>query len=257
MSWNLRRLWGGPADYGEPTRCVAETILAEAPDVLTLLEVSAADVVTLSAAADMRCVHHPYHESVSPKVGGLAVCVRGGWEVVGGGQRFVDEEDWYYVMSEVKRGDHVFNVLAVHLRPYDYAARRLGAGVRALTHGEVDPLADLGRDGEGVIRGQANQVAALLLRVGRLKDPTVVAGDFNSTRDTALHAALRRHLMDAWERGGFGFGGTIDVGDWVPLRVDYVYASPDFSVTKAAVPGVGCSDHRPVVADLGVGGGSP
>jgi endonuclease/exonuclease/phosphatase (EEP) superfamily protein YafD len=250
MSWNLRRFWGGPADGGSPGACVAAAIDALDPDVLTLLEVSAADVKLLEAAAGMRCVHHPYRASTSDRVGGLAACTRRAWTVTGGGQRFVDGEDWYYVRSEVTSGESVFNLLAVHLTPYDYAARRLTTGVKELTRGQADTLTELGRDGEVVFRGQADQTAALLERVRRFRDPTVVAGDFNSTRDTSLHRQLRQHLADTWERGGVGFGGTIDVADWLPLRIDYVYASPDFDVVSSTVPALGCSDHRPVVSEL-------
>ena len=48
MSWNLRRLWGGPDDGGDPMACATEAIEAADPDVLTLLEVSAVDVSLLA-----------------------------------------------------------------------------------------------------------------------------------------------------------------------------------------------------------------
>ena len=68
---------------------------------------------------------------------------------------------------------------------------------------------DLGRHGQRVQRAQSDQAIALLHRMGRLKDPTLVAGDFNSTRDAALHVGLRRHLTDTWERAGLGL--AVDV----------------------------------------------
>ena len=253
MTWNLRRLWGGPADGGDPAACVAEVVRAERPDVLTLLEVSRDDTDAVAAELGLQCVHHPYKATGSTRHGGLAICSRGGrWSLrKGSGQRFVDHEDWFYVASEVVGpGDAVFNVLAVHLTPYDYAAKRLRTGVRELARGEAATLAELGRSGQATFRGQSHQAAALLQRVQRFRDPTVVAGDFNSTRDASLHIALRQHLTDTWERGGLGFGGTIDFADVLPLRIDYVYASHDFGVMRADVPTVGCSDHRPVQVDL-------
>ena len=169
----------------------------------------------------------------------------------GSGQRFVDDEDWFYVFSEVRRDDRLFNVLAVHLTPYDYAAQRLRTGVKELaTKGDPSSLQDLERSSEQVVKGQSDQAAALLHRVRRLEHPTVVAGDFNSTRDAALHTQLRQHLVDTFERGGFGFGGTLDVGGWLPLRIDFVYASPRFAVLGSRVVPAGCSDHRPVVSEL-------
>ena len=234
MTWNLRRLWGGPADGGDPAKCVADTIALENPDVITLLEVSLEDVDKLGRALDLRCVHATYLKSSSSKKGGLASCVRGSrWHLNGGGGlRFVDDEDWFYVFSEVQRAGDVFNVLAVHLHPYEL---------------QMNDIKDISQD---VVRAQSDQSAALLARVERFRDPTVVAGDFNSTRDAALHSSLREHLTDAWERGGFGFGSTATFYNWLPLRVDYVYASDDFAVVDARVPAVGCSDHRPVVTRL-------
>lgn len=248
MSWNLRRLWGGPDDDGDPLRCAITAIGDADPDVLTLLEVSRDDLDALEAALDMTCAHSPYIRSASPRKGGLAACARHRWSLVSGGpQRFVDDEDWYYVSTEVERGGRVFNLLAVHLYPYAFAAKHLR---RDLTQLDPDDLSELSRDGSQTVKAQSDQSAALLDRVARFRDPTVVAGDFNSTRDAALHVALRRSMTDAWERGGTGFGATIDLLDHLPLRIDYVYASDDFAVADATVPDVGCSDHRPVVTRL-------
>jgi len=251
MSWNLRRLWGGPADGGDPRACAVDVVRAEAPEVLTLMEVSADNVAWLAEALDLECRHHTYREGQGRQRGGLATCTRGErWSLgKGGGQRFVDAKDWYFVQAEV-RGPTVFNLLAVHLSPYDYAAQRLRTGVRELARGEASTLAQLGRSGREVFKGQSDQAAALLDRVGRFRDPSVVAGDFNSTRDAALHVALRRQLVDAWEEGGMGYGGTIAFAEVLPLRIDYVYATRDFGVAGARVPPAGCSDHRPVVVDL-------
>jgi endonuclease/exonuclease/phosphatase (EEP) superfamily protein YafD len=252
MSWNLRRLWGGPDDGGDATSCVVSAIEATAPDVLTLLEVSANDVALLSERLDLVCVQHPYLEGGAPKTGGLALCTRGArWRFrSGAGRRYVDHEDWYYVAGEVESAHRVFNVLAVHLSPYEYVAKKLKASVSELTRGEPDPIVDLSRRSETIVRGQSDQSAALLERVDKFRDPSVVGGDFNSTRDSALHAALREVLKDTWEIGGEGFGGTVHLFDWLPLRIDYIYASHEFRVEKTSVLDVGCSDHQAVVTDL-------
>lgn len=237
MTWNLRRLWGGPGDGGDPMACAIAAIRAADPEVLTLLEVSRADLDALGPALAMDCAHATYRSGGGRTKGGLAVCARGGaWTLRSGeGQRFVDPSDWHYVFAEVARGERVVNVLAVHLRPYELA---------------MNDWLEVGREGSEVVAAQSDQAAALLDRMGRLKDPTVVAGDFNSTRDAALHAGLRRHLTDSWERAGLGFGGTVRLGGWAPLRVDFVYASRDLAVGRARVPEAGCSDHRPVVTEL-------
>lgn len=252
MSWNLRRLWGGPGDGGDAISCAIRGIAAQDPDVLTLLEVSADDVRTLSKKAGLVCTHHTYTADGDSREGGLATCTRGDrWSLsTGAGQRFVDDEDWYYVSSEVRSEVGVFNVLAVHLFPYRYVSRTIRSSLSRLTQGDTEPISEFAEHGEQIARSQSDQSAALLDRVDKFLDPTVIGGDFNSTRDSALHAALRGSLADAWERGGLGFGATVFLFDHLPLRVDYVYASHEFGVRSTTVPDLGCSDHRPVVTDL-------
>lgn len=255
MTWNVRRLWGPPeaigndADRARATRCVVDVVDAEDPDILALLEVTAADVASLASRLDLSCVHGDYLGLERSDLGGVALCARGDrWQILSGGpRRFVDDDDWTYAFAEFERDGHVFNAFGVHLQPYAFgtAARRVG-----LNHGDPRGLLDLGRHGHEVSRAQGDQAAALLARMAHLRDPAVVLGDFNSTRDTALHVALRRVLDDAWEKGGRGFGATVKFLDAVPLRVDYAYVSSAFDVRSARVPAAGCSDHEPVVADL-------
>ncbi|MCB9668794.1 MAG: endonuclease/exonuclease/phosphatase family protein [Alphaproteobacteria bacterium] len=227
LSWNVQRLWG-PGEAEAPA-CVAATIARAEPDVVALMEVSRANLEALGSLG-LECVHTTYRSGGGPGRGGLAVCGRQGWRASGSGRRFVDREDWSYLAAEVRRGTHVFNVLAVHLAPHHF-----GAPASAT---------------EEVAARQANQSRAVVETLQRLHDPTVVAGDFNSTRDFWLHAELRAHLQDVWERGGIGFGATKHVWGWLPLRIDFVYASRDFAVRGADVLGASCSDHRPVLSTL-------
>jgi endonuclease/exonuclease/phosphatase (EEP) superfamily protein YafD len=246
MTWNVQRLWG-EAD-GAPSDCVRSAIEAIHPDVLALLEVTAQDVGDLAGQLGMSCRHTPYTGD-GPRVGGLAVCTRGEqWHLRGGeGQPYVDRADWSYLFAEIEGPSGLFNMLAVHLVPYRVGERDLR---RAWARGGARDVLRIGDRGADVVRTQSDQSAALLARVAKLRDPTVIAGDFNSTRDTALHVALRRTLTDAWERGGQGFGATIRVFGAIPLRVDHVYTSAPFRVLGAEVPPVHCSDHQPVVVRL-------
>lgn len=244
MTWNVRRLWGGPDDGDDPTACVIDVIKEADPDVLTLLEVSQDNVDALEAALSMTCRHGTYRPGQGPTRGGLATCSRGDdWRLTSGSpQAYVDEDDWQFVLSEVAHADQTVNVLAVHLSPYAFRVHQREQGLSSLV--------DLGRTGEAVVRAQGAQAVALLDRVTRFQDPTVVAGDFNSTRDTWLHVALRHHLTDAWEHGGLGFGATTRFANWIPLRIDYVYVTDALGVVDTSVVQAGCSDHRPIVSRL-------
>jgi endonuclease/exonuclease/phosphatase (EEP) superfamily protein YafD len=245
MSWNVQRLWG--RDGAEA--CVAGVLGREAPDVVALLEVSARDVERLSEAAGLDCRHRTYTSDARADRGGFATCARRGgawrpgrWDSA----RFVDDEDWYYLLAEYVSGPHRFNLLAAHLYPYRGVPRQV-----ARAASDPSALPAIGDRSEVVSRGQSDQAAALLERVSGLRDPTVVAGDFNSTPDAALHVALRRRLTDAWDAAGTGFGGTVHLFG-LPLRVDYVYVSSGIGVGEARVVTADCADHAPVAVDLRV-----
>jgi endonuclease/exonuclease/phosphatase family metal-dependent hydrolase len=243
MTYNVRRLWGDPLNEAPAAGCVGEVIEESEPDVVALLEVSEENVAELSQRYGLTCHHASYRKSEASHVGGLAVCTRGTrWRLSSGsGNKYLDDMDWFYLSSEVERNGRTLNVLAVHLYPYT-VSRYAGRSGRSIF--------DLGRDSVDVVRAQGAQSAALLERVSRFNDPTILAGDFNSTRDFAMHSALRGHLTDTFEQGGFGFGGTVDLFDWLPLRVDFIYASDELGTVESKVINSNCSDHRPVVTEL-------
>ena len=119
----------------------------------------------------------------------------------------------------------------------------------------MGPLQRLHEEGVTVAKLQGDHSEALLDRVSRFNDPTVVAGDFNSTRDMALHYRLRERLVDAFDAVGNGPGATVRMGGWIPIRVDFVYHTQDIETDEAQVLDVRCSDHQPIVTQLFVPNG--
>jgi endonuclease/exonuclease/phosphatase family metal-dependent hydrolase len=240
MTWNVRRLWGGPNEGRTPLACVVEGIKAHQPDVLVLQEVTAADVAALSAELPLRCAHATYSAANAPDDAGLAVCEGGGWwpMVASEPVAFAPDTDWRYLRATFARGDDRLIVLGVHLHPY------------RILHDPSNLLNKAADRAPIVAAAQDAQIDALLAQWLSLADPTIIAGDFNSTRDTPFHARLRRWMTDAWERGATGFTGTVEILDLLPLRIDYIYASPRLPVVDAQVPTLGCSDHEPVIARL-------
>ena len=239
LAWNVQRLGWEEADDGAKLACVAGHVDDADPDALVLSEVTGDDVVRLSRRLGLDCAYTDYYGTGEKDEGGLAVCARGGRWRLGemGPRRFVEAHAWYYVFAEMVRagapeepaaGD-VFNLIGVHLQPY--------GGV-------------LGSHVSDVSEAQSEETRALLARVARLRDPTVVAGDFNSPRDTPVHVAMRGYLTDTFEQAGWGPGRTALAGGWLPMRIDYIYASPELAVKRAEHPAWDCSDHRPVLTEL-------
>jgi endonuclease/exonuclease/phosphatase family metal-dependent hydrolase len=100
------------------------------------------------------------------------------------------------------------------------------------THSRRAPLAAL-----------AEKVRALEAR------PLIVLGDFNTPRDSVHFAPLRREVVNAFEKAGFGLGDT-----WpMPLPVlslDQIWCGRGLAPLFCEHYGTVRSDHRPVVADL-------
>lgn len=98
-------------------------------------------------------------------------------------------------------------------------------------------------------RQRAEEAVHLRRIVEAETEPVIVSGDFNSTPHHWTYRHLARGFTDAFAVGGSGWGGT-----WpsvVPLlRIDYVLASPEWTVTSASVMPLTLSDHRPLVARL-------
>jgi hypothetical protein len=254
MEWNVERLWGQAPGSTSPLACVVETVKVANPDLLSLLEVSQDELKTLEKALEMDCVQSDYLGSGKANRGGLALCVRGDvWRLFSGApQPYLDTDNWRYVFAELQSETAHVNALAVHLRPYAFGPHSIQNSVLNVAVGNPGPFQALQAAGAEVASNQGAHAEALLDRVSRFSDPTLLAGDFNSTRDMALHYRLREQLADTYEVGGRGLGPTTYVGGWLPLRVDFVYATPGIGVVSSSVLDRQCSDHRPILSELTV-----
>ncbi len=106
-----------------------------------------------------------------------------------------------------------------------------------------------------------NQIVALLENeILPLSGPVILGGDFNVTEQTELYRRITRHLRNAHEEGGHGFGFTFPSSDRrfggrLPLfpmvRIDHIFYSPHFTLISAeTIADGGGSDHLPIVAEL-------
>jgi len=240
MSWNVHR----PGDWGRDREaqlaCVAGAIRAASPAVLSLQEVSRKALRDLQERLQMSCKWIDYHGARDPAAGGLAACVpeAGAWRISLRHDLSLPP-GWKYVYIELKHPEgERFNVLTLHVVP---------------PHLGQAPAADMDaayRSFTAAFDLQGQQADKVLAVVEGFRDPTIIAGDFNSTRDAALHVRFRDSLVDTWQQAGNGFGATRIWNDWLPLRIDFVYASQAFSVVGARVGSASCSDHYPVISTL-------
>ena len=103
------------------------------------------------------------------------------------------------------------------------------------------------------------QIRAMLARLDAEETlPAVIAGDFNTSDNSAMYPVIAEQLTDSFREVATGLGTTWPVGSSLPLalplpplmRIDYVWHTGGLRALDVRVgPEVG-SDHRPLVAVL-------
>ncbi|MEO6069906.1 MAG: endonuclease/exonuclease/phosphatase family protein [Chitinophagaceae bacterium] len=79
--------------------------------------------------------------------------------------------------------------------------------------------------------------------------PYIIAGDFNDVPNSYTYFTIRGSLQDAFLKKGFGIGRTFS-GIAPTLRIDYILATPHFSVLQFNRVIKNYSDHYMLVADV-------
>ena len=262
MTWNVARLgeYCGSGDCSAEEaaamECMGQTLDHHQPDLLALQEISLDRLEEIERSLGLRCrlsdkrpAWIDYEGRHISEHGGVAVCVPpdGSWTL----QSLQNPSlppDWYYIFTEVKHshtGD-VLNFLSVHFKPTHIDEEQ----VRQLFRGELSALPEASHAIAQTATEQSEQANRLLSTTAHFDDPTILAGDFNSTRDARIHHGLRTQFLDTWERGGWGYGAS-RVFAGIPLRIDYIYASTThFRVQNARRDLSDCSDHHAVISTL-------
>lgn len=101
------------------------------------------------------------------------------------------------------------------------------------------------------------QIRTLIDAVMQETEPTIVAGDFNTSDNALIYHELAAVMHDSFREAGAGLGATWPVTKvrGLPalpplLRIDYIWYRGDFRALSAALGPSHGSDHRPVIAQL-------
>ncbi|MGQ0647301.1 MAG: endonuclease/exonuclease/phosphatase family protein [Gemmatimonadaceae bacterium] len=79
--------------------------------------------------------------------------------------------------------------------------------------------------------------------------PVIVAGDFNTARESRNFREYWGDLRNAYSMVGMGFGATKFNG-WIRARIDHVLYGQGLRAVRAFVGPDAWSDHRPLIVDL-------
>lgn len=92
---------------------------------------------------------------------------------------------------------------------------------------------------------QENQIAAILAHTRKTSLPVVIGGDLNNTQFSYNYRKLKSGLNDAFREKGKGFGATFYF-DHFPLRIDFIFASPELQVSSFKTMKKTYSDHHAI-----------
>ena len=233
MTWNVA------LGYSQQHRCVQKVIARHEPKIVALQEIRQEGLESVARALDMRCTWAGYFPQ--PGSNGLGLCVPKAWEIhLAQQRRFTSHTQYAYLFAEIRptKGP-AFNVMNVHLQSPELSRQQKGKRSAPSILGHTT----------------ARQIWQLfeVLRVAQgLDDPLLIAGDFNSTPNTWVHGQMRDRFVDAHRQRGRGVGSSRWIGDLLPVRIDYLYASKhlDWRGVTRALDSDGCSDHQPVIGWL-------
>lgn len=93
------------------------------------------------------------------------------------------------------------------------------------------------------------QKTRLLEVAGRVREPVVIVGDFNTPPRGLTYCRIAKRYRDAFDAAGWSLGYTFR-SDLPMLRIDHIFVDRRLKVLRCFVPQTRASDHRPVVADI-------
>jgi endonuclease/exonuclease/phosphatase family metal-dependent hydrolase len=265
MVWNVQRMGefsGKTSPIAQQVSCVAQLITQEQPDLFALLEITYTQLQALQQQLKIpqdHCLWSDYYGTGQTRFGGLATCIFSSTNHLAISRRrdLNLPPNWKYLFIEVQHTSNdttvPLNFLAVHIAPPKVSDRAVAKMLTDLLRGKksgIQQALSLLQRYEQQVTLQGTQAVNALRRIGNFQDPTIMAGDFNSTQDTALHKRLRQSLNDTWLTAGLGFGTTRYWADFLPLRIDYIYVTPEFAVQDSKTFAYECSDHFPVVSTV-------
>ena len=97
---------------------------------------------------------------------------------------------------------------------------------------------------------QESQIHAVLKHKSKSKHPVILSGDFNNTPFSYTYRKLKNEMQDAFRERGNGLGTTFWF-DGFPLRIDYIFASPEFDILTFETFKKTFSDHQAIHTTVG------
>ena len=155
------------------------------------------------------------------------------------------------VYADINYGNKIFRVYNVHFQsisfqPEDY---KYLEKVTKEIDTDVESSRKIGSRLKQAFVKRANQVKILRSHTDSCKTPYIIAGDFNDTPISYTVQEVSKGLQNSFRKKGSGFGITYN-GEFPNFQIDYILASPEFTIKNYLIVKKKLSDHYPVRTDL-------
>ena len=257
MTWNIQGLDTLTSDRNT---CAIDFLkswtASEDNATLLLQEVPKSAVKKLEENLNLKCTWNSYYNH--SKIG-LLVCANSSWRFRFENHRTMDTGSSYgfqQVELSQAKGKHTFNILNVHMPSLAMVARKQGIKTRRSVtetlRANPNPKTYL-RLLKAQHRAHQSSIERIADLSQKLKDPTIIGGDFNMPPTGSVHDVLKDiGMQDAHTEAGSSWGFTTERFGFLFNRIDFLYGSSQLKwVGQTLVHNdFVCSDHSPVTAQL-------
>ncbi len=235
MNYNVRlfNLYNWIPEKNIETKIV-NFINTEAPDILCIQEYHPHTNVDLS-------LFKYKYERISGKKTKHGQAIFSKYPIVKSGSVSFPNTPNNAIFVDVVKNKDTLRVYNVHLQ-----SLRIDTKIENLKNEDSQRL--FNRIGES-FKTQQYQTELFLKHKADCHYKMIICGDFNNTAFSYVYRHIKGNLNDAFEEAGNGFGRTYNF-KFFPVRIDYIFSDPSFSINGFKTYDVPYSDHYPIMATL-------
>ena len=146
------------------------------------------------------------------------------------------------IFSDIKIINDTIRVYNIHLQSFSFK--------------NGNPLIEINNKNDKLIENISNTFIRQEQQVRELKNSVenspykvIISGDLNNTAFSYVYKELSKNFIDTFKEKGNGLGITFNY-NFIPLRIDFIFAQGLFKVNSFKTFKLNLSDHEPIYTEL-------